>query len=1413
MEKSYQQYHTPMGYSIQRNDIVDIPHLLRTDTFYVMGVDGDYVPGQVMQLKRYWQKSEPFKLFLGSTELIYGRDWTFVDSEERAIAWADVTGYSRHMKIIRGTLNGVRSNLIWSSGVYKITASYTSQIDERLGDTPGLLYQLAFDMCVNPYYEFDKLVGKISDPNWKKLNPNRKAYFRNMSSINLADYESADQATIQSLQPGDPLPKTKFEKRVGARFPRPFKLVYPNVIPMLTRSQAKAKSDELVAAGKKPLNSINGDYVEIETIYNRINLPNTLTQEGFNEFVTHIGFNSEFNIKSIHTGITDTEVKTKAESVANTIYRLVDTVNQVGDATLDGKIYELNDEWKTNINTNTTYAEFDSSMSSYGFDNVTEANIDFISLYTTNPDETPTDDNIHQHMLLNLEKIRDMFIVEADVGADVYTGDDKTDQSWRIMFKYNTENAELNVNIATKYQIPDSGVISLTERTSSTFKTEIAREPGELADVYLSINSTGFTDKLPIDPTTGLPAKQEISTTQRSGGFVVEKHYDKLSDADAIFSPNFNIRARHTVKIDGRTNLIDNAGNRVNWFAYLSGNLLAGPNVQDNPSMSGVSGYPDYEMYRQHLSKVYSLAVAVGTYDYECEYSACLKPMGSASVDNTIDLEGYLKYSDTKINDGDIHAAGSKGSLRECRFVLNPNYVGATAANDWNNKKWIDLYAEALLAYIPKINITGITNYEIGQITEIQRTGGGYDSAVTYTTVPNTGDDTVNLDLVFSDSHAFRIYLKPHTWFDAANPYFATLATDDPDQISKAFMNATGIERLAELFDSSKSPKANKVTGALNTFDFTDNVYDVRVKQYPTVELPNVMTGVPKITTNAGPINNTYTLRNYDNTDPTSYELGDWLKCSQDVGIRFYTWYTSDVSVPNNFETFKRHLEIYLEYKRFAASTIVRDIIAARDELQQLKQVWVDIAYKEYETAIVSPIDEIAEQKESTRLELVKKKSCFFNRKGQYDKDIVNTYPLSYKLTVTGYGVGFHVWDQASLDADTEYAWFIAQRHVDNTSAKPYLLQKAPLHCVYSPAKRRDTLDELPLYFKAGDVLGVNDQITKLYDATGKQMAQDEQVIVPIVFDETNVTNLIRLPEEGLTTYNKQFVKDSISVMMGDSQVAFDSQAVIVQRIDRKRPAYDQGAVKWSNRLTEAMDGSLTYSIDTASGQNAFVYDETNHMVYLKYMPPVGSKLYVSYRIKPLSTNFGDQYTIQKKEDPEFPERDMNKTKAIYRFVVRERDVLKPWDFHKSATMHQVDSFAIINPLEQLSVTPDRNFVFAVPNGLTTQRFYYPTSEVDLIAYTSAEISAQGSMIEISKYSDDFYYDSSVTATKIKDPATGDYKPVKEDGSAVPYETAPTRVYEGMMATLPNGNGMRLFFLSNGGPIRPEWSDVDPADA
>jgi hypothetical protein len=1252
-----------------------------------------------------------------------------------------------------------------------------------------------------------------------------------LENLSQADYDTADWEAIQAMDDGTLMPKTIFEKRTGARYPRPFKLVYPSVVPLLTRKEVKEMNEKRVAEGKLPLSAMRGEFVEIETIYNRIALPSTLSEEGKKDFINFIAFDTEFNVSTIFDLDPSIEaeketITTKATAVFSSLYSLIDASNTVGELTLDGSIYELNAAWTTSSNSSTVTGMevFDVSIPSDTFDAITTELLAFKSIYVTSEDETPSDDNLHQHMILNLEKIRDMFIVDAEEGADVYTKDDRTDQSWRMMFSYNQATADLNVHVATKYQIPDNGVITLTERTSTTFKTEIAREPGELADVYLSVNANGFTDSLPIDPTTGMNISTEISTTQRVGGFKTEKHYDKLSASEAVYSPQFNIRASYTVKIDGRTNLVDNKGNRVNWFPYMASSAFANVPVEDNIYMDGSTGYPNYELYRQYISKVYGRAATIGKYDDTCEFAACYTPVSGSAVDHDVTLDGYIKYDDADINKLALYAgdpsgasvAVSKGSLRECRFVLNPGYVGAKPSNDWSNRAWIDIYADRLLETLPKFTLPRIENFEVESVDSWKRisTGGGYDSAVTTTTSVQDGLDQPIPTTVFNGKDLFRFYLKPAEWYDAANPYFDFLPNTDIDQPSNAFNSTVSKTRLTDYLDETKSSKATVAMGSINTLDFTSDVHAARVEQFPVITLPSTNNGAINIATNSTTPNEQYHKRAYKETgDTTLFEsaaldyqtatskddfintwadLGDWLKCSRDTGIRFYTWYTNDTSVPNNLATFKRHLEIYLEYKQFAASAIVRDIVASSDALQQFKQIWVDIVFKEFERDIFNPMTDIVDQKESTRLEIGKKKSSFFNRKGQTDKDVVNTYPISYKLTVTGYGVGIHLWDQASLDQDTEFAWLVVQRHVHNQTGKPDLKQKAPLHCMYSPSKRKNTLDELPLYFKAGDILNVNEQLNKVYDASGNEMVSDEQVIVPIVFDSTNVTNLIKLPDtDKLTTYNKQFVKDSISVMLGDSQLTFDANAIVVQRQDRTTYAYTQGAVKWSTRLEEAVDGSVTYSIDTGSGNNTFTYDETSHMVFLKYMPPAGTKLYVSYRIKPMSSNFAEQFTVQKKEDPEFPDRDMNKTKAIYRFVVRERDVLKPWDFHKSATMHQVDSFAVINPLEQLSVTPDRNFVFAVPNGLTTQRFYYPTSEMDIIAYTSAEISAQGSMIEISKYDDNFYADP--------------------NNSSATAETAPVRVYEGMMSTLPNGNGMRIFFLSNGGPIRPEWSDVDPA--
>ena len=122
--------------------------------------------------------------------------------------------------------------------------------------------------------------------------------------------------------------------------------------------------------------------------------------------------------------------------------------------------------------------------------------------------------------------------------------------------------------------------------------------------------------------------------------------------------------------------------------------------------------------------------------------------------------------------------------------------------------------------------------------------------------------------------------------------------------------------------------------------------------------------------------------------------------------------------------------------------------------------------------------------------------------------------------------------------------------------------------------------------------------------------------------------------------------------------------------------------------------------------------------------------------------------------------------KNIWRFVAREMDVLKPTDVHKYATRHQIDSNAIINPLEQLSITDENRFVITFPTGLTTQRFMYPKEETDLICFSSAEVVAESSNIPMTTY----LYDG-VSTDK--------------------------RRYQGMRSTAAYGNGMRIMVLVN----------------
>jgi len=125
--------------------------------------------------------------------------------------------------------------------------------------------------------------------------------------------------------------------------------------------------------------------------------------------------------------------------------------------------------------------------------------------------------------------------------------------------------------------------------------------------------------------------------------------------------------------------------------------------------------------------------------------------------------------------------------------------------------------------------------------------------------------------------------------------------------------------------------------------------------------------------------------------------------------------------------------------------------------------------------------------------------------------------------------------------------------------------------------------------------------------------------------------------------------------------------------------------------------------------------------------------------------------------------------KPIWRYVVREYDKLKPWDVHKSATKHETDSNAILNPMEQLSITDDNRFVITFPTGLTTQSFMYPGEEIDMICFSSAQVIAEGSTVPMVSY------------------ARGDQ-----------LDEIDKRRYYGLRSTLPNGNGMRVCILVSG---------------
>jgi len=118
----------------------------------------------------------------------------------------------------------------------------------------------------------------------------------------------------------------------------------------------------------------------------------------------------------------------------------------------------------------------------------------------------------------------------------------------------------------------------------------------------------------------------------------------------------------------------------------------------------------------------------------------------------------------------------------------------------------------------------------------------------------------------------------------------------------------------------------------------------------------------------------------------------------------------------------------------------------------------------------------------------------------------------------------------------------------------------------------------------------------------------------------------------------------------------------------------------------------------------------------------------------------------------------------IMRFVVRESDVLRPSDPVSAITDTDYNN-AIINGIEQVSISEGNKYVVNFPSRLNTTRYAY-TYELDMMGYTSADVVSENTDVPLRVYGE-----------------------------------ANDRKYVSLVANGPNNTGMRIVTIKEGGGI------------
>lgn len=215
----------------------------------------------------------------------------------------------------------------------------------------------------------------------------------------------------------------------------------------------------------------------------------------------------------------------------------------------------------------------------------------------------------------------------------------------------------------------------------------------------------------------------------------------------------------------------------------------------------------------------------------------------------------------------------------------------------------------------------------------------------------------------------------------------------------------------------------------------------------------------------------------------------------------------------------------------------------------------------------------------------------------------------------------------------------------------------------------------------------------------------------------------------------------------------------------------------------------MSYRLSVSSrGFALFVWEEghereANLFSWVMAQRPVDNKTGQVYTTgkAPVHCVYGLMNNFQ--ENPSWTDRGLYN---IRRFIVRESDINVPYPLGNVArssaqdlpnenslcmgvvaTHDTRDYNAIINAAQQVSISEANKYILTFPNGLNTARYAYP-HELDMIAYTSADVVAQGTIVPVTVY-----------------------------GEAQP------RKYAAMCANGPNNTGMRILMLVEGGGVSP----------